>query len=198
MTVIILHGLGRTADSMLILARRLERAGFHTIRINYPSNALSVAALADLLEPMLPKTGRVDFVGHSMGGVLAKHLMRRVPKARQGRIVQLGAPNFGSEIAYRADIFEPQLGPALADMRPNPGTDDTGLDIGAIAGTAALPALTWLTGVKGENDGKVSVKSAWGHAPPEKRIKFRLPHATMMHDKDVAAATIKFLRSGAF
>lgn len=197
-TIVILHGLGRSSASMRYLSIRLERAGFSTLLLDYPSRGATLADLTVHLLPLLPDTGRLHFVGHSLGGILAKHLMLRLPTGRRGRIVQLGAPNFGSEIAEQMDFLAPIMGPVLEELEPNPGIDDQPLDIGAIAGTAALASLSLLTGIEGENDGKVSVASAWGNAPEGKRVKFNVAHSTMMLNRKVIAATVTFLREGRF
>ncbi len=200
--VIILHGLGRTSSSMKKLGRRVEEAGFDAVMINYPSRKATISALVQAIWPHVPLDERVHFVGHSLGGIIAKDLMRRVPPAFRGRIVQLGAPNFGSEIAQRAAIFgnivAPFMGPALGELLPHQGDDDSGLDIGAIAGTAALEAYGVITGIPGENDGKVSVVSACGSAPPDKCLKLPVAHSTMMLDDYAIHATIHFLKTGSF
>jgi len=197
--VILLHGLGRSKTSLRLLAWRLERAGYEPILIDYPSKDAPIEELADHIAASIPDgDDRLHFVGHSLGGILAKRLAKRLPESRRGRIVQLGAPNFGSEIAERANTFGEPLGPALVELEPNSGDDDAGLDIGAIAGTAALPAYGFITGIPGENDGKVSVDSAWGHAPIKKRIAFPITHSLMSVDKRVIAATLDFLKNGGF
>lgn len=177
---------------------RLKTARFDAELLDYPSRSASIDELTDILWQQLPKKGKISFVGHSLGGILAKRLLKRLPQNRRGRIVQLGAPNFGSEVAARAEIFGSIMGPALAELVPHDGADDEGLEIGAIAGTAALPALSLLTGIEGENDGKVSVESAWGNAPEDKRIKLPSAHSTMMLSTEVIAATIEFLHTGKF
>lgn len=166
--------------------------------LDYPSRSASIAELTDLLFEQLPDEGQLSFVGHSLGGILAKRLMRRIPSERRGRIVQLGSPNFGTEIAVRAELLGPIMGPALAELTPQETSEDEDLCIGAIAGTAALPALSLLTGIEGENDGKVSVESAWGHAKPGKRLKLPVAHSTLMLSSDVVRATIEFLETGKF
>ncbi|MCF6273233.1 MAG: alpha/beta hydrolase [Rhodobacteraceae bacterium] len=197
-TVIILHGLGRRSASMRKLARALEGAGYHTEVLDYPSTELSIKELVSLLEPLLPKDKKLHFVGHSLGGILSKKLAERLEKPQRGRVVQMGAPNFGSEIAARAAVFTPLMGPALAELAPHEGDAKNELDLGAIGGTAALPAYGVITGIEGENDGKVSLKSAWGHAPEDKRLALPVTHILMMQDRRVIAATIKFLQTGSF
>ena len=196
-TVIILHGLGRKINSMRKLGRAVEAAGFDILMLDYPSTKTTIESLVDLIfEQLPPAPKKLHFVGHSLGGILAKRLAKRLPQERRGRIVQLGSPNFGSEIAERAAIFGAIIGPALAELTPNSGEDDSMLDIGAIAGTAAIPAYGLLTGIEGQNDGKVAVSSAWGTAPEDKRIAFPVSHSTMMNAPQVIDATVNFLKTG--
>lgn len=197
-TVVILHGLARRATSMRKLATAVEDAGFVTISLDYPSMSWPIEELVEELYKQLPKTGRLNFVGHSLGGIISKKLAKRISAGRRGRIVQIGAPNFGSEVAARAAVFAPIMGPALAELEPHGGEDDSYLNIGAIGGTAAHAAYGLITGIEGENDGKVSLKSAWGHAPEGKRLALPVAHSLMMQDKRVIVATIEFLKTGRF
>jgi len=196
--VVLLHGLGRGPSSMRRLASALEEAGFDTLIVGYKSTSGPLSDLADRIAPQLPPRGTLHFVGHSLGGILAKPLMRGLPDTRQGRIVQIGAPNAGSALATRVEFLEPVLGPVLEQLEPGDMPDDSDLDIGAIAGNAALNAYGYITGLDGENDGKVTVKSAWGTAPPDKRIKLPVAHSTMMFDARVIAQTVAFLETGKF
>ncbi len=200
-TVVILHGLGRRAASMRKLAAAVAKAGFTVELLDYPSTSLPIDDLVDRLCDALPKTGKLHFVGHSLGGILGKKLAARLPDARHGRVVQIGAPNFGSEVAARAAVFAPIMGPVLAELAPHDedrSAAERTLDVGAIGGTAALPAYSLITGIEGENDGKVSLKSAWGHAPEGKRLALPVAHSLMMQDKRVIAAVIEFLKTGGF
>ncbi len=201
-TTLLLHGLARTAASMEPMARALHEAGLPAVRINYPSRAAGIDALAAAVALRLPREGRLNMVGHSLGGILAKKLTLTLPPERRGRIVQIGSPNFGSALAERLDFLHPVLGPTLSQLGPDhPATREPGeeaLEIGAIAGTAAIPSYGLLTGIEGENDGKVSVASAWGHVPEGCRIKLPVAHSTMMRSPAVIAAVIRFLKTGHF
>jgi triacylglycerol lipase len=197
-TVIILHGLSRTMTSMRRLSNHVEEGGFDPVLIDYPSGRTTIENLAEGIYAQLPSEGKLHFVGHSLGGILSVRVAKMVPATRRGRIVQIGAPNFGSEVAERAAIFGKLIGPALAQLVPHSGEDTDGLDIGAIAGTAAIPAYGLITGIAGEHDGKVSISSAWGNAPKDKRISFPVAHSIMMQDRRVMNATLRFLKTGTF
>jgi pimeloyl-ACP methyl ester carboxylesterase len=184
--------------SMRRLSRHVEEGGFNPVLVDYPSGKTTIELLAEGIFSELPKEGKLHFVGHSLGGILSVRVTKLLPIVRRGRIVQLGAPNFGSEIAQRVSIFGKLIGPALAELVPHSGEDTVGLDIGAIAGTAAIPAYGMITGIEGENDGKVSVASAWGNAPEGKRISFPVAHSIMMQDRRVIDATVQFLKTGTF
>tara|TARA_R110002124_G_scaffold42227_1_gene130048 strand:+ start:354 stop:950 length:597 start_codon:yes stop_codon:yes gene_type:complete len=194
--VIILHGLGRSAASMRRMAHAASAAGFTPLCPDYPSHRDDLATLARQLAPLLPETGLVHFIGHSLGGILALRLAEMLPAARRGRIVQLGAPNLGSSLAKRSAMLAPVLGPALLELTREQPKPDPALCIGAIAGTAALPLYDVLTGLKGPNDGKVSLTSAFGHA--RHCLALKLTHFKMMDSPEAIAASIRFLQQGRF
>jgi pimeloyl-ACP methyl ester carboxylesterase len=180
------------------LAAAIKGAGYQTLVLDYPSTSYEMDVLVAHLCARLPAEGRLHFVGHSLGGILSKRLAKRMAEDRRGRVVQLGAPNFGSELAARAFLFKPIMGPALGELHPHEGEDDRGLDMGAIGGTAALAAYSLITGIDGENDGKVSLKSAFGDAPEGKRLALPVSHSLMMQDKRVIEAVVMFLQTGRF
>jgi len=197
-TVIILHGLGRRGASMRKLAAAIEAEGFNDLVLDYPSTSHAIDELIEVLFAQLPPDGRLHFVGHSLGGILSKKLAKSLPPDRRGRVVQIGAPNFGSELAARAAVLSKVMGPALADLHPHDGEDDSSLDIGAIGGTAAHAAYSLITGIDGENDGKVSLRSAFGHASEDKTLALPVTHSLMMQDKQVIKAVTNFLQTGQF
>jgi alpha-beta hydrolase superfamily lysophospholipase len=126
-SVVLVHGLGRTSRSLVVLERRLERAGFRVVSYDYPSTVEPIERLVDSLAVVVetccpPASAPVHFVTHSMGGVLVRGLLRDSVPAHVGRVVMLSPPNQGSEIV---DAFSPSpllvavLGPAGAAL----GTD---------------------------------------------------------------------------
>lgn len=200
--VVLLHGIGRGRSSMALLAARLQRAGFEVARLGYRSRRANLdTAAREVLEQLHPLAqGRpaLHLVGHSMGGLVALRLRVLAPDLPPGRTVQIGSPNRGTGLARLAARLRPvrgALGPALEEMAGPDGTPAPA-EVGAIAGTGGIPALTRFYGVGGPNDGKVSVQSAWGRA--RHRTTVPASHATLPFSASVARQTIAFLSDGRF
>ena len=103
--VVLLHGLARTETSFALMEAALESAGFKVVRPGYPSTE---APVAELVERTLPDAmaacgpvAKVDFVTHSMGGILLRGVLGRRPDlAGQVRTaITLGSPHRGTAAA---------------------------------------------------------------------------------------------------
>lgn len=205
-TVILLHGLGRTPVSMALLAHRLERDGWRAERLHYPSTDLTLEQayrrVLSLVTAATEGAETAHLVGHSLGGLMALMVALRAPPANLGRVVQLGSPNSGSEVAELAGRIPgvPHLmGPVLAELEREvlSAAGPFGFELGCIAGDLPLIPMASIAGVKAPNDGTVAVKSAL-HPQATDVIVLRSSHGLLPFDPRVAKQVDAFLKTGRF
>jgi pimeloyl-ACP methyl ester carboxylesterase len=209
--VVFLHGISRSFRSFIKMQMAVEAAGFATRNVGYPSRHKALSALADDIHPAIaPFTeaneGRTHFVCHSMGGLLARVYLARHRPARLGRVVMLGTPNGGSEIADRLKGLLPYrlfFGPAGQQLVTRRDAATAALmppvdyPVGIIAGNRTLdPISSWLF-LPGPNDGRVTV-AATKLDGMEDHIVIGADHALMVRNAAAIAQTIAFLRHGRF
>ena len=208
--VVLLHGLARTSRSMRPMEKYLKKNGFTVLNINYPSRKKPIEELSkwvrDKLDEELGKHSAVqlDFVTHSMGGIILRQIMKKHPLTNLGRVVMLGPPNQGSEVVDRLRRFKilKQLnGPACLQL----GTEDKGFihnlgkvefDLGVIAGNKSINPLLSLL-LPGEDDGKVTVERTKIEGMNDFRI-VPCSHSFFMSKKKVKKLVQSFLRKGFF
>ena len=142
--VVLLHGLGRSEASLLVMEEMLGGAGFRVVNLGYPSTEASIEELVGSVDAAVAACGedRVSFVTHSMGGVLARVWLAERRPERMGRVVMLAPPNQGSAVVDafgELAIFDRLTGPAGAQL----GTEGIAaalgpvdFELGVIAGTA--------------------------------------------------------------
>ncbi|MEL6678306.1 MAG: alpha/beta fold hydrolase [Pseudomonadota bacterium] len=207
--VAVIHGLGRGAGSMRLLAERLRRAGFDPVLPDYPSTRVTVSeAEADVcaqIREAVPPDTPLHLVGHSLGGVLALRLKVGPLRDRAARVVQLGPPNRGSPLAAIASdlpLVGEVMGPATeaigeGALGPLTLPPPSRADLGIVAGRAGWLPVTRQFGLTTENDGKVTVESALG-VPHGAAIILDVAHAMMPLSASTARQTLAFLNTGRF
>jgi pimeloyl-ACP methyl ester carboxylesterase len=208
--VVLLHGISRTALSFRKMQLALERAGFTTLNLDYASRRKALEGLAEDIHPAIqPFADRIDgsvhFVCHSMGGLLARVYIARHRPKHLGRVVMLGTPNGGSEIADRLKnigVYRAFFGPAGQQL----GTQrDAAIEalfppidypVGIIAGNRSIDPLAG-TMLPKPHDGRVSVANTKLEGMAD-HVVVAASHPWLLRNSDTIVSTIAFLRSGKF
>ena len=188
----------------------IQAAGFATLNIGYASRRSTLQALAEDIHPVIQRfadttEGSIHFVGHSMGGLLARVYLGRYRPKRLGRVVMLGTPNGGSEIADRLKDFLPYrtwFGPAgqqlgtVRDATLGVILPPVDYPVGVIAGNRSVYPVSSVFLPK-PHDGRVSVENTKLEGMAD-HIVIDASHPWLPRNGVAIEQTIAFLKSGRF
>lgn len=209
--VILLHGLCRTTRSMAKMESALADSGYKVRNVNFPSRTATIQKLADdaigkaVSDCQQDGAIKIDFVTHSLGGILVRSYLARHTIPNLGRVVMLAPPNQGSEIVDKlgqAFLFKWINGPAGNEL----GTDTNSVPnklgaanfpVGIIAGDRSINWINSLFLIPGTDDGKVSVERT-KLAGMSDHIILHATHPFIMRSREAIRQTIQFLHTGKF
>ncbi len=207
--VLLLHGIAAGSRSMRRLEAAITQAGFETLNLAYPSCRLGLADLVEVIHAerswITDHGGRTHLATYSMGGLLARGYITRHRPPNLGRVVMLGPPSGGSEIADRLArnfLYRRMLGPAGGELTTAPSEALTQLfgtvdyPLGVIAGDRCLYPLGWLL-IPGPNDGRVSVERT-RVAGMADHVTIPVSHIGMLWDPAAIRLAVRFLQHGRF
>jgi pimeloyl-ACP methyl ester carboxylesterase len=172
-TVVLLHGIKKTSACMSKFARHLEGLGYRVRNLDYPSTRLPIEKIAERIELEIEDAaestdGKVHLIGHSMGGLIIRAVLKNYRPSNLGRVIMIGTPNKGSPVAdflQSVPLYKKLYGPAGQQLI----TDQSGFadifgpvdfDLGIIAGNRTVdPISSFIIGYSRPNDGKVAVEN---------------------------------------
>lgn len=214
-SVIMLHGLMRSASSMGALSELLaKQPEFSVVAFEYASARYPIGEHAQALRNVLdglPPQAQLSFVGHSMGNIVVRHLIGDLIRAndtamleRIRHVVMVGPPNQGSSIARqlsKTGLFGWVTGQGGLELGPGWESFEAHLAVphcpfGIVAGR--LPDTTVVNPlVDGAGDFVVSVEETKLEGAADFLEVPRL-HSFLMDDPAVQSAVVQFLKTNRF
>lgn len=208
--VVLLHGIGRSYRSMSKIANYFVKQHYHVLNVDYPGTHFTLEHLIDdiylQLQPWITQENKqVHLITHSMGGLIARGMINRYQLNNIGRVVMLGPPNHGSEVADLLQglrLYQFIYGPAGQQLTTAYQHQDDSLGqvtfpLGIIAGDRSLLPFFSLFVLPGSDDGLVSVESSRIVGMSD-HIIMHANHALMMQNKKIIRQTLNFIRDGHF
>lgn len=201
--VVLIHGIARSTQSFSRMAETLREQGYSVFRFDYPSTQVDIPTTADSLQQFLSSLEgitEIHFVVHSMGGLVVRAWCQRHADPRVSRLVMLGTPNHGAELADTLKsnpVYRLVMGPAgqqlvtdgLIATLPVPQ-----FEFAVIAGGRGNDR-GWNPLIPGDDDGTVAVERARLEGAKAFAVVPAL-HAFLTSDRTAIDYTLRFLKTG--
>ncbi len=193
--VLLLHGILAKPRQMDRFAGMLRRKGFATTQVGYRSHTGDIDGMVDDVArklPARPPEATLHVVAFSLGGIVAKAWLARERPRGLGRLVTLGSPHGGQEMAD----LEERLGfgrlGAPVTTRARSAHDEAHPPHYEFATVAAaiVPGLI-------QHDGMISVRSTASRFQKEHAVVPGV-HRWLVMSPAVAEMAASFLSTGTF
>ncbi len=209
--VVLLHGLAKSDRSMKKVERNLLEEGYFVLNVSYPSREKNIEELANIaISPAIDKCTRqastaINFVTHSLGGILVRQYLNDHKLPKLGRVVMLAPPNGGSELVDKfKEIpgFKQVGGPASVQLgtgseSPPRKLGPVDFELGVIAGDRTFNPILSTFFLPNRDDGKVTVENAKVEGMLD-FIVMPTSHVFIMKNKEVISQIVAFLKNGKF
>jgi pimeloyl-ACP methyl ester carboxylesterase len=204
--VIMVHGIIRSSKSFSRMRGSLRRSGYSVVGFDYPSTQVTIHDSADYLRKVihsLTDVSEINFVVHSMGGLIVRTYLQQENDPRIKRMVMLGVPNHGANMAnvlQNNPLFKLLFGPAGQQLIHDPEGFIAGLptpqfEFAIIAGARGT-SDGWNPLIDGDDDGIVEVANTQLPGAADFMTVCGM-HSFLMDREDVIDATSRFLTTGA-
>ncbi len=205
--VILVHGIGRSSKSFTKLARALREKGYVVFGFDYPSTRVPITESAEYLAKCVKSLDgieEVNFIVHSMGGLVVRSMLAKSKDPRIKRMVMLGVPNKGAELADSLSknvLYKAIYGPAgqqlvtgdknFIGQLPIPD-----FEFGVVAGSKGNDK-GYNPLIPGDDDGTVALSSTRLSGATDFVTRSVL-HSFLMSDKKCVEHAVRFIQSGKF
>ncbi len=200
--VVLVHGLWVNGLDMSLLRHRLSKH-FSCYQFSYNSVSLNPFENAEKLSDFVSniESDTIHFVGHSLGGLVIRHLFHSSHEQKAGRIVTLGTPHQNSYSALQLCRFLPTkylLGKSInRGLLGELPSWSTTRELGSIAGTLRFGMGIIIPGLPEPNDGTVAVDESRLDGMSD-HLTFHVSHFGLLLSSSVARASMNFLHHGKF
>ena len=202
--VVLVHGLYMHGHGTKVLSRWLRQEGFTTSEFSYSTVKADLDANSEKLHQHMQDLDApiVHAVGHSLGGVLLQHMYDTHQYSKPGRVVALGSPFLGSEVArtlHKNPIGTAIIGKSMAHILESEEREwTTHHDLGIIAGTASVGLGSLFSKILGRpNDGTVAVSETMLPGYKE-HITVPVSHTALIFSSKTSQKIVSFLKDGSF
>lgn len=200
--VILVHGLWYGQLGLTLLRRRLSRAGFECHGFSYPTLRRPMVANARALYEFARRfdSGPLDFVGHSLGGLLILRMLDEFGGLPSGRVVLLGSPVRGSAVASEAaslPLIRPLVGRARRVLEYGYRTAPIDRQTGIVMGTGHVGVGRLFRNLESPSDGVVAVGECRLEGATDELI-LPVTHTGLVTSRKAAEAIARFLDTGRF
>jgi pimeloyl-ACP methyl ester carboxylesterase len=197
---LLVHGIWNAKVWLAPFAMRLRREGLAPELFGYASVLRDPERAGDRLIAHLRRRPVEWLVGHSLGGLIILEALRRAPELPVKRVVCLGSPLCGSQVAAAMGDRAPfslLLGRSRSILQTGCVPWQGQAEVGVVAGNRPRGVGRWFARMDDESDGTVTVAET------------RLPglaghcivptsHSGLVLSADAARQTARFLREGRF
>jgi pimeloyl-ACP methyl ester carboxylesterase len=210
--IVLVHGFMDTRFHLYFMEKQLVADGYVVINKTYPSATMSIEECADYLAGVIQRGTEdikgpyeLDFITHSMGGLVARCYLSKYRPPQAKRLVMIATPNRGvtkAELAARLPLADRVLGPALMEMAQ--GKDylcglcggAPAVEFGVIAGGRG-DGKGYSIIIPGDDDGTVAVRSAYLPGAADFLLLDHIHNLICYYDDTIANARA-FIENGAF
>ncbi len=156
---------------MIPIEEDLQKDGYRTINISYPSRKYSIDEISSKhVHPLINTNGcsKVHFIGHSMGGVVTRYYLANYSVKNLGKVILIASPSQGSEIVQKLSTtnwLAKILGPGCLELaKGSPLLTSLAkpyYEVGIISADISINPITSLFFLPGPDDGTITVASTF-------------------------------------